>query len=162
MCQAAINVAASTSNQETQTDHLNQSKDVADRAAACLQINTALTEDSSSSMLKMDLKNAASDLHDQILAMLESMKGGLAGLQACDEAIASIEQARDTLKSGASDSSSGSGYAQLQSALAANILRYQKEILRLRGLLQKQGERPSSGGQPRAQPAPPMVRPGRG
>lgn len=117
MCQSAINVAASTSNQETQTDHLNQAKDVADRALACLQINTALTEDSSSNMLKMDLKKAASDLHDQIRAMLESMKGGLAGLQACDEAVETIRAAKASLDNVSKSSSSGSGYAQLQSAL---------------------------------------------
>jgi talin len=117
MCQAAINVAASTSNQETQTDHLNQAKDVADKAAACLQINTALTTDSSSGMLKMDLKRAAGDLHDQILALLESMKGGLAGLQACDDAIATIRSAKSSLDNVGSGSQSGAGYAQLQSAL---------------------------------------------
>jgi talin len=117
MCQAAINVAASTSNQETQMDHLNQAKDVADKAVSCLQINTALTEDSSSNMLKMDLKNAASDLHDQILAMLESMKGGLAGLQACDEAMETINKSKGSLDDVSKGSSSGEGYAQLQSAL---------------------------------------------
>ncbi len=116
MCQAAINVAASTSNNETQTSHLSEAKDVADKALACLQINTALTKDSSSNMLKVDLRNAAADLHNQIQALLNSMKGGLAGLQACDEAIEQIRQAKTALDK-VTSSTSSAGYAQLQGTL---------------------------------------------
>lgn len=116
MCQAAINVAASTTNQETQTEHLGSAKDVADKALACLQINTALTKDSSSNMLKMDLRKAAQGLHSEILAMLESMRGGLAGLQACDEAMGTIRTARATLDQ-AGTTAGNQNYAQLQNSL---------------------------------------------
>jgi talin len=96
--EAALQLASTTSNQDIQSHNLGMSKSVADATKLFMLALSELTVDRSSVKLKRDLAASATAIRDAIQVTMKSLKDGVVGLRACDEALKQVNNCRSLLE----------------------------------------------------------------
>ena len=91
----ALQVAGTTTNQDTQVEHLELVKDIGDESYELANLCSDLTFNNRNNRLKQSLLDSAKSMQNKIQKLVNSLKGGVTGLRACDEAVGLIE---DSLK----------------------------------------------------------------
>lgn len=94
---AALQLAATTSNQDVQSANLTMAKNVADSTRLFMMALSELTVDHNNAQVKRDLAASAVAIKDAIQTLMKTLRDGVVGLRACDEALSDIAKCRASL-----------------------------------------------------------------
>lgn len=97
LADGSLQLAATTSNQDIQIHNLTLAKSVADSTQLFMRALSELTVDRTSAQCKRDLGTGATEIRNSIQTLMRSLRDGVVGLRACDEALELIASCRSKL-----------------------------------------------------------------